>query len=73
MVISSPGDLPHPGVEPGSPAWRADALLSELPGKKDGSSKDAHVLIPSTCHYATLHDKRDLGDVIKNLETGLCF
>ena len=29
----SPGDLPNPGIEPGSPAWQADALLSELPGK----------------------------------------
>ena len=29
----SPGDLPAPGIEPGSPAWRADALPSEPPGK----------------------------------------
>ena len=28
----SPGDLPNPGIEPGSPALQADALLSELPG-----------------------------------------
>ena len=28
----SPGDLPDPGIEPGSTAWRADALLSEPPG-----------------------------------------
>ena len=26
-------DLSHPGIEPGSPALRADALLSEPPGK----------------------------------------
>ena len=29
-----PGDLPNPGIEPGSPALRADALPSEPPGKK---------------------------------------
>ena len=29
----SPGDLPDPGTEPGSPALQADALLSEPPGK----------------------------------------
>ena len=29
----SPGDLPDPGIEPGSPALQADALLSEPPGK----------------------------------------
>ena len=29
----SPGDLPNPGIEPGSPAFQADALTSEPPGK----------------------------------------
>ena len=29
----SPGDLPDPGIEPGSPTLQADALLSEPPGK----------------------------------------
>ena len=31
MPFSSPGDLPDPGVEPGSPALQADSLLSEPP------------------------------------------
>ena len=29
----SPGDLPDPGIEPGSPTLQADALPSEPPGK----------------------------------------
>ena len=29
----SPGDLPNPGIEPGSPALQADSLPSEPPGK----------------------------------------
>ena len=29
----SPGDLPDPGMEPGSPALQVDPLLSEPPGK----------------------------------------
>ena len=33
VAISSPGDLPNPGIEPGSPALQADALPSEPPGK----------------------------------------
>ena len=33
LPFPSPGDLPHPGIEPGSPALRAISLLSELPGK----------------------------------------
>ena len=27
------GDLPDPGIEPGSPALQEDSLPSELPGK----------------------------------------
>ena len=33
LPFPSPGDLPDPGIELGSPALQADALLSELPGK----------------------------------------
>ena len=32
-VAISPGDLPNPGIEPGSPPLRVDALPSEPPGK----------------------------------------
>ena len=33
LLFPSPGDLPNPGIEPGSPALEADALPSEPPGK----------------------------------------
>ena len=33
VPFPSPGDLPNPGIEPGSPALQADSLLSEPPGK----------------------------------------
>ena len=33
LRFSSPGDLPNPGIEAGSPALQADALPSEPPGK----------------------------------------
>ena len=33
LPFPSPGDLPDPGIKPGSPALRADALPSEPPGK----------------------------------------
>ena len=33
LPFPSPGDLPNPGIEPGSPALQADTLLSEPPGK----------------------------------------
>ena len=33
LPFPSPGDLPNPGIEPESPAFQADALTSEPPGK----------------------------------------
>ena len=35
-VLSPPGDLPHPGIEPRSPTLQADSLPSEPPGKPCG-------------------------------------
>ena len=32
LLFSSPGDLPDPGIEPGSPTFQADASPSESPG-----------------------------------------
>ena len=32
IAISFPGDLPNPGIEPGSSTLEADALTSEPPG-----------------------------------------
>ena len=37
LTFPSPGDISNPGIEPGSPAFQADALTSEPPEK----SKDA--------------------------------
>ena len=33
LPFPSPGDLPDPGIEAGSPTWQADALPSQPPGK----------------------------------------
>ena len=41
LPFPSPGDLPHPGIEPRSPTLQADILLSELPRK----SYSAHMLL----------------------------
>ena len=34
LPFPSPGDIPNPGIEPGSPALQADSLLTELQGFK---------------------------------------
>ena len=33
LPFPSPGDLPNPGIEPGSPTFQADVLISEPPRK----------------------------------------
>ena len=38
LPFPSPGDLPNPGIEAGSPAFQADALTSVPPGKPIFSS-----------------------------------
>ena len=42
LPFPSPGDLPDPGTEPGSPALEADALTSEPPGKPMFTSLCGH-------------------------------
>ena len=37
LLFPSPGDLPNPGIEPGSPALQADTLPSEPPGTTNKS------------------------------------
>ena len=33
LAFPAPGDLPDPGIEPGSPAVQVDSLPAEPPGK----------------------------------------
>ena len=37
-VHPPPGDLPDPGIKPGSPALQADSLLPELQGSPSGGT-----------------------------------
>ena len=37
LPLPSPGDLPDPAIEPGSPALQANPLLSEPPRKLRGT------------------------------------
>ena len=46
----SPGDLPNPGIKPGSPALQADALSSEPPGR---GYKPHLILLSQGTHYLT--------------------
>ena len=45
LPFPSPGDLPYPGIELGSPALQADSLPTEPPGKTLIKPKGQPVLI----------------------------
>ena len=44
LPFPSPGDLPDPEIEPGSPALQADSLPSEPPGKPIHITKELQIL-----------------------------
>ena len=48
--ISSPVDLPNPGMEPGSPALEADALPTQLSGKTLDDLNN-HIFLFSWLHF----------------------
>ena len=46
VLFPSPGDLPNPGIELGSPALQADSLPAEPPGKSYYHHPNQALLIP---------------------------
>ena len=51
LRFPSPGDLPDPGIRPGSPTLRADALPSEPPGNPTEMESGCHILNVSNGQY----------------------
>ena len=46
LLCPPPGDLPNPGIEPGSPALQADSLPSE-PEKQVGYKVQCKCIVPT--------------------------
>ena len=44
LLLPFPGDLPDPGIEPGSPALQTDSLLFEPPGKPQSMNSGNSVI-----------------------------
>ena len=58
LTFPSPGDLPNPGIEPGSPALQADSLATELLGKPvltgkafNFSKLSTRLTLHLSCHF----------------------
>ena len=80
----SPGDLPNPGIEPGSPALQADSLPAELSGKSNTRNvwcySETDRKPPNSSqkrHYLTCLKRNTLatvfrlkGNMVKGRETG---
>ena len=65
LPFPSPGDLPNPGIEPGSPAFQADALTSEPPENHREKINDYQRRGPYSQHRKVLryfaHQARTFG------------
>ena len=60
MPFPSPGDVPHPGITPVSPALAGGFFTTEPPGKPTLDSKESTVGVPSAvnCWHHTLEASR---------------
>ena len=56
LQFPSPGDIPDPGIEPGSPTLQADALPSEPPGKPLLTVKDLLYSTGNSTQYSVITD-----------------
>ena len=64
LPFPSPGDLPNPGIEPGSPTLLADALPSEPPGKSlTRNDKTASYLISQHHSFSQFSSVRSFSHV----------
>ena len=70
LPFPSPGDLPDPGIEPGSPALQADSLLTELYGNSVFTRN--HKNIQKLCHLfpfpVDFHSDQETMALQKSLE-----
>ena len=56
LPFSSPRDLPHPGIESGSPALQTNSLPSEPPGKAPvWNNKSFHSLLVHVWYHQSQH------------------
>ena len=55
LSFPSPGDLPSPGIEPGSPALQADSLPAEPPGKPKNTGVGSLSLLQPICSTQELN------------------
>ena len=73
LPFPSPGDLPDPGMEAGSPALQADALPSESSGKQCTQRKGANFFSPCCMLSFLLPFKKSYLEVLQKFITLDCL
>ena len=66
LTFHSPGDLPDPGIKPGSPALRADSLSAELQGKPIQNDPFINTVCVGRGTYQKMFNTRVHSSVIHN-------
>ena len=73
LPFPSPGNLPNPGIKPGSPALQADPLPSEPPGKPSWFINDSYSELPfQSPDFQLLEDKSQFLSIIIFFTFFLC-
>ena len=57
LPFPSPGDLPDPGIEPGSPALQADSLPTNLWGKPSDSMETSKQILLLKTYFHSQNDR----------------
>ena len=70
LSLTSPGDLPNPGIEPRSPSLQADSLPAELPGKPKNNGVGSlsllqQIFLTQELNQGLLHHRRFLYQLSK--------
>ena len=68
LPCPSPGDLPHPGIEPGSPALQADSSLSEPQGSASVEGGDVPAMLCGKIQLASA-DHEGGGSMSQGMQT----
>ena len=68
LPFPSPGDLPHPGIKPGSPSLQADALPSEPPGNKKQSELSGYLCMSAfyVSSYLFIYQESDMPEQLQS-------
>ena len=70
LPFPSPGDLPNPGIEPGSPAWQVDSLPLSHQGSPDTETQTGNSDAVGE-QWGPIHGEAQSGQGMSTVKAGL--